>query len=68
MVTRWEYRSVSPDFGEKEEHRADNWIDHLNALGAEGWEVVGSVQLYYQVSQHESLPVSIVLAKRPKTR
>lgn len=35
-ATRWEYLNVQP----KITFKKDAWIDKLNELGAEGWELV----------------------------
>ena len=66
-VCRWEYCIISPDFGEGEEHQADTWLHNLNDLGAVGWEVIGSVATYYKAPGGESLPISMILAKRQKS-
>lgn len=41
-ATRWEYKTLRPPRGETKKE-AEDPVDELNALGADGWELVETV-------------------------
>jgi hypothetical protein len=48
---KWEYRFVDSEFSDSKwtKDQAPNleqWLDNLNALGQEGWELMGEVHLF----------------------
>lgn len=55
-MTKWEYRWAYVRFG-----TLDMSVDHLNELGAEGWEAVSAVR------QEGKMGRVVLLLKRPKT-
>jgi hypothetical protein len=58
-ITRWEYRtySVFVELG------AQSWLDGLNRLGDEGWEVTDDITVFAQGGASEN---PVLLLKRPK--
>jgi hypothetical protein len=58
-ITRWEYRtySVFVDQGPQ------SWLDGLNRLGDEGWEVTDDITVFAEGSATEN---PVLLLKRPK--
>ena len=58
-ITRWEYRTYSVFV----EQGAQSWLDGLNRLGDEGWEVTDDITVFAQGSSAEN---PVLLLKRPK--
>ena len=58
-ITRWEYRTYSVFV----EQGAQSWLDGLNRLGDEGWEVTDDITVFAQGSAAEN---PVLLMKRPK--
>jgi hypothetical protein len=59
LITRWEYRTYSvflqPEDG--------SWLNGLNQLGEQGWEVTDDITLFAQGGATES---PTLLLKRPR--
>ena len=68
MADRFEYRNHSPFFGPGRPHATrDEWEAGLNALGAEGWEVCGPVDVWSMTPDGAGIqepPYSLLLLKR----
>jgi hypothetical protein len=58
-ITRWEYRTYSVFV----EQGARSWLEGLNRLGDEGWEVTDDINVFAQGSAAEN---PVLLLKRPK--
>jgi hypothetical protein len=67
MADRFEYRNHSPFFGPGRPHATrDEWEAGLNALGAEGWELVAPVDIWGMQADGSvsNSPHSLLLLKR----
>jgi hypothetical protein len=60
MMQKWEYRVVALDEATGMKKSADLAPDHLNALGAEGWEAVG-----LSLKKGDLIAWPVALLKRP---
>ncbi len=60
-ITRWEYRTYSVFV----EQGAQSWLDGLNRLGDEGWEVTDDITVFAQ-GRLRSARTPVLLLKRPK--
>jgi hypothetical protein len=58
-ITRWEYRTYSVFV----EPNNRSWLDGLNRLGDEGWEVTDDITVFAQGGVAET---PVLLLKRPK--
>jgi hypothetical protein len=58
-ITRWEYRTYSVFV----EQGGQSWLNGLNRLGEEGWEVTDDITVFAQGSAAEN---PVLLLKRPK--
>jgi hypothetical protein len=58
-ITRWEYRTYSVFM-----QRGDAWLQGLNQLGEDGWEVCDDVTLFAHGGASES---PTLLLKRPRS-
>jgi hypothetical protein len=68
-MTTWEYRHIEKAYGTNRERTLEQWVTNLNALGEQGWEIVGDVNVFVdnKGSIYRNLPsVSVLLAERPK--
>jgi hypothetical protein len=69
-MTKWEYQAVHSRFGIGESvDTLGAWIDSLNDLGEEGWEMIGDVNLagfIYPDDPDRNANVNVLLAKRQK--
>jgi hypothetical protein len=59
-ITRWEYRTYSVFV----EEGGQSWLDGLNRLGDEGWEVTDDITVFALGGTSEN---PVLLLKRPKT-
>jgi hypothetical protein len=59
-ITRWEYRTYSVFV----ESGGPSWLDGLNRLGDDGWEVTDDITVFAQGGVSEN---PVLLLKRPKT-
>jgi hypothetical protein len=59
-ITRWEYRTYSVFV----ESGGQSWLDGLNRLGDDGWEVTDDITVFAQGGVSEN---PVLLLKRPKT-
>ena len=67
MADRFEYLNHSPFFGPGRPHAPrEEWLAELNALGAQGWEVVGPTELWVLGADGAvaEAPISMLLLKR----
>lgn len=77
MTSTWEYRTVSTamrlEHGDPTDRRglgaaadtaAAAWLDDLNAFGADGWEVVGPIELTGQAATGSTEERSILLRRQ----
>ena len=60
MMQKWEYRVVALDEATGIRKSGDLAPDHLNALGAEGWEAVG-----LSLKKGDLIAWPVALLKRP---
>jgi hypothetical protein len=58
-ITRWEYRTYSVFV----EPAGQSWLDGLNRLGDEGWEVTDDITVFARGGAAES---PVLLLKRPR--
>jgi hypothetical protein len=58
-LTRWEYRTYSVFV----EAAGQAWLDGLNRLGDQGWEVTDDITVFAQGGASEN---PVLLLKRPK--
>jgi hypothetical protein len=59
-LTRWEYRIYSVFV----ETAGQGWLDGLNRLGDQGWEVTDDITVFAQGGAAEN---PVLLLKRPKS-
>lgn len=59
-ITRWEYRTYSVFV----EEGGQSWLDGLNRLGDQGWEVTDDITVFALGGTSEN---PVLLLKRPKT-
>jgi hypothetical protein len=64
---QWEYTLVDTVISAYRDsgNQVGQWLDHLNELGAEGWEVVSDTIIYGKGSNGMQWPVLLLKRRRP---
>jgi hypothetical protein len=70
-MAKWEYLTIDALYGQGTDFLTlKEWVEYLNRLGDEGWELIGNVQLgapsWNRPRQFD--PVSVLVAKRKKMK
>jgi hypothetical protein len=70
-MAKWEYQTIDALYGQGTAFLSlKEWVEYMNRLGDEGWEIVGNVQLGTPSwnRQRQFDPVSVLVAKRKKPK
>jgi hypothetical protein len=70
-MAKWEYLTIDALYGQGTEFLTlKEWVEYVNRLGDEGWEIIGNVQLGAPSwnRQRQFDPVSVLIAKRKRAK
>jgi hypothetical protein len=70
-MAKWEYLTIDALYGQGTEFPTlKEWVEYVNRLGDEGWELIGNLQLGAPSwnRQRQFDPVSVLVAKRKKDK